>query len=205
MRHSSLPRRVCALLALLLAGASIATACGSSSSSSVQQIDTTTTTGAASSGDAPTTTTTETPAGAGTQLYVYTPVVGDCIDRRSMMNGVMTTNGVAPTADGSLHTSGQIILRLDCERPHQYEVILDDTTEVAKAKPQSPEAYGELAKRICPAAFPTYIGRSYQDSKLEFGWIAPTDEQRARGLDFLGCTAFDPKGRLTGSVRGADR
>lgn len=196
--------RTIALSALLVLTPALLGACGSSTSASVRQLDAPTTT-VPTDGAPTTTTTTEPEAGLGSQYYVYTPVVGDCIDRRAVVGGVMTNKGSATTADASLRAEGQVIVRFDCFRPHEYEVILFDTSEVNRVKPQTPDAYADLAKRICPAAFPAYIGRNYQDSSLEFGWIAPTDEQRSRGIEFLGCTVFDPKGRLVDSVRGANR
>jgi hypothetical protein len=40
---------------------------------------------------------------------------------------------------------------------------------------------------------------------LEVGWVLPTEEQRNRGVQVIGCTAFDPKGKLTGSVKDSKR
>ena len=179
-------------------------ACGTSTSATVEKIDPTTTTTSASEGQA-TTTTVEPEAGVGTLLYLYTPVVGDCIDHRTMIDGRASTTRTTPDQNASLRESGQVIVRLDCELPHQYEVISVDTAEAAKAPPQSAEAFNELAKRVCPAQFGTAVGRPYQDSELEFGWIAPTADQQAKGIAFLGCLAFDPKGKLTASVRGSGR
>jgi hypothetical protein len=122
-----------------------------------------------------------------------------------MIDGRASTTRTTPDQNATLRASGQVIVRLDCERPHQYEVIFVDTSEVAKAPPQTPEAFNDLAKRVCPAQFATAVGRAYQDSELEFGWITPTNDQQARGIKFLGCLAFDPKGKLTASVRDSGR
>lgn len=183
----------------------VTVACGTSTSARVTKIDPTTTTTAAPDGAPQTTTTLEPEAGVGTMLYLYTPVVGDCIDHRTMIDGRASTTRSTPDQNATLRAPGQVILRLDCDRPHQYEVIGIDTTEVANAPPQSPEAYNELARRLCPAKFREYIGRSYQDSALEFGWITPTVDQQAQGIVFLGCLAFDPKDKLVTVVRGSDR
>jgi hypothetical protein len=183
----------------------LAVSCGTSTSATVEKIDPTTTTSAAASEGQATTTTVEPEAGVGALLYVYTPVVGDCIDHRTMIDGRASTTRTTPEQNASLRAGDQVIVRLDCELPHQYEVISVDMTEVAKAPPQSAEAYNELAKRICPAQFGTAVGRPYQDSVLEFGWIAPTGDQQDKGIAFLGCLAFDPKGKLTASVRGSGR
>jgi hypothetical protein len=190
-----------ALLALLL----LATACGSSTSATVKKIDPTTTTTTVAPSENSTTTTLEPEAGVGKLLYLYTPVIGDCIDHRTMTDGRASTTRSTPDQNATLRASGQVIVRLDCERPHQYEVIFVDTMDVAKSPPQSSEAFNELAKQVCPAQFSTAVGRPYQDSELEFGWITPTNDQQAQGIEFLGCLAFNPKGKLTESVRGSGR
>ncbi len=187
------------LFALVTAG------CGNSTSASVRKIDPTTTTTAAAPDTPQTTTTLEPEAGVGTMLYVYTPVVGDCIDHRTMINGKASTTRATPDPNASLRASGQVIVRLPCDLPHQYEVIWVDSTDIAKSPPQSPDAFGELAKRVCPEQFATSIGRAYQDSALDYGWIAPTGDQQALGIAFLGCLAFDPKGKLTSTVRDSNR
>jgi hypothetical protein len=204
MRRSATPSSLAPLAIVSLALLLLATACGSSTSATVKKIDPTTTTTLAPSQNS-TTTTLEPEAGVGTLLYLYTPVVGDCIDHRTMTDGRANTTRSTPDQNATLRATGQVIVRLDCERPHQYEVIFVDTEDVAKSPPQSPEAFNELAKLVCPAQFSTTVGRPYQDSELEFGWIAPTNDQQAQGIRFLGCLAFNPKGKLTESVRGSGR
>ena len=206
MRRRGTPRIVARFAgAPVLVGLLLLASCGTSTSATVEKIDPTTTTTAAPSGGQATTTTLAPEAGVGTLLYIYTPVVGDCIDHRTMIDGRASTTRSTPDQNASLRATGQVIVRLDCELPHQYEVISVDTTEVTKAPPQSAEAFNDLAKRVCPAQFGAAVGRPYQDSELEFGWIMPTGDQQARGIEFLGCLAFDPKGKLTASVRGSRR
>jgi hypothetical protein len=183
----------------------IAGGCGSSTSSSVTKIDATTTT-TTPTNDAPSTTTTLEPeAGRGTQFYLYTPVVGDCFDRRTIIDGKAVTGRTNPAADASLGQRDQVIIRLDCEVPHQYEVAHVDTATVSATPPQSGAAFEDLAKRICPEHFASYVGRPYQDSALEVGWFLPTPDQQAQGIEFLGCLVFNPRGKLTDTVRNSDR
>lgn len=198
-------RRLPVLMAILgLAIATIGAACGSSTSATVTKIDPTSSTTTTAPETPQTTTTLEPEAGVGTILYVYTPVVGDCIDHRTMIDGRASTTRSTPDQNASLRAVGQVIVRLPCDLPHQYEVIAVDTTEAA-ATPQNPEALEALAKRICPEQFAAAIGRAYQDSSLEFAWITPTADQQAVGIRFLGCLAFDPRAKLTAGVRGTDR
>jgi len=192
-------------VAILSACALALVACGSSTSATVSTIDPTTTTTAEAPDTPQTTTTLEPEAGVGTLLYVYTPVVGDCIDHRTMSDGRASTTRSTPDQNATLRASGQVIVRLPCDLPHQYEVLWVDTTEVTRTPPASPEAFAELARRVCPEQFASSIGRSYQDSSLEYAWISPTADQQAQGIEFLGCLAFDPKTKLTGPVRDSNR
>lgn len=197
--------RVAACLGIAIIGAALLGGCGSSTTSTVTKIDPTTTTTAAPDDTPSTTTTLEPEAGAGTQFYLYTPVTGDCIDRRTIIDGRASTNRATPETDASLKAPAQVIVRFACDRPHQYEVIHTEMSSVAASPPQDQGAFVELAKRVCPAKFREYIGRDYQDSELEVGWFFPTPDQQAQRIEFLGCLAFDPKGKLTGSVRDSNR
>lgn len=194
-------RRVLALVTLAVVATVAVTACSTTSGGTPVTLSTTTTAGA----DGPTTTTTAEPAAdAGTQLFVYAPVEGDCIDVRTTTDdgGAATTPG-RPDEDATPRGEQQLVLRLDCQLPHQYEVIA--VVEADPASEATDEALTAEAKRLCPSAFEPYIGTPYQASGLEVGWSLPTGEQQARGSRQIGCVAFDPEGKLTESVRGTGR
>ncbi|MEJ6510790.1 MAG: septum formation family protein [Actinomycetota bacterium] len=196
------PHRRIATLAALVVITSIALgACSSSSKGSSASSSSSTTTTAA---PGPTTTTTLEPeAGVGRISFVYGPVVGDCIDLRSMATGKAVTTRALPTADSTMKSDKDVMLRLNCDLPHQYEVIAVPNAGLASTPTN--EQFTVAAKKLCPAAFKTYIGIPYPSSSLEVGWVLPTEEQRNRGVQTIGCTAFDPKGKLTGSVRDSKR
>ena len=196
------PHRRIATLAALVVITSIALgACSSSSKGSSASSSSSTTTTAA---PGPTTTTTLEPeAGVGRISFVYGPVVGDCIDLRSVATGKAVTTRALPTADATMKSDKDVMLRLNCDLPHQYEVIAVPNAGLASAPTN--EQFTVAAKKLCPAAFKTYIGIPYPSSSLEVGWVLPTEEQRNRGVQTIGCTAFDPKGKLTGSVRDSKR
>ena len=198
------PHRRIATLAALVVITSIALgACSSSSKSSSLSSSSSTTTTAA---PGPTTTTTLEPeAGVGRISFVYGPVVGDCIDLRSVATGKAVTTRALPTADATMKSDKDVMLRLSCALPHQYEVIAVPNAGLASTPTPTNEQFTVAAKKLCPAAFKTYIGIPYPSSSLEFGWVLPTEEQRNRGVQTIGCTAFDPKGKLTGSVRDSKR
>jgi hypothetical protein len=115
------------------------------------------------------------------------------------------TTRATPTADASLKTDKDVILKLPCDLPHQYEVTAEVSAGLPAPPPPTTEQVAFMAKKLCPAAFATYLGVPYPQSSLEVGWILPTDDQRNRGNQSIGCLVFDPKGKLTGSVKGSKR
>ncbi|HEY6531726.1 MAG TPA: hypothetical protein VIY72_05445 [Acidimicrobiales bacterium] len=152
-----------------------------------------------------TTTTSEPAAGVGKEFFVYAPVEGDCIDLRATGPDGATTTRAVPEEDATIRGTNQLILRLDCGLPHQYEVIAVVGPDLPKTPTPDDVALVSAAKQLCPPVFATYVGTPYQDSELEVGWILPTGEQRRRGVLQIGCLAFDPEGKLIGSVRGSGR
>lgn len=189
------------LLAAVLAGMLLG-ACSTTSGGTPVTLSTTTTAGAADPG--PTTSTTAEPAAAaGKQLFVYAPQEGDCIDLRATGDQGASTTRALPDANATPHDPKELILRLDCNLPHQYEVIGVVSPSLA-GTPDEPTLIA-AAKQLCPPVFAGYVGRPYQDSSLEVGWVLPSEEQRARKVQQIGCLAFDPKGKLVGSVRGSAR
>jgi hypothetical protein len=147
-----------------------------------------------------TTTTTEAPIEAGQVLYVYRPGVGDCFDRRRL----------EPDQGGE-----RIVLLLDCSLPHMSEVfsvvtVTEDDLNRAADIPGSvypgEDALIDVAKRRCTQPFGDFVGRPYELSELELGWVVPTPEQWDNGYRLIGCTVYDANGeRLVGSQAGTDR
>ena len=197
------PRLRLSLAAFVIVIAVALASCSSSSKSS-----TTATTAACTTTTTPgptTTTTLEPEAGVGRISFVYGPVVGDCIDLRSVATGKAVTTRATPAVDATMKSDKDVMLRLNCDLPHQYEVTGTPEAGLAPTPAPTTEQFTVAAKKLCPAAFKTYVGIPYPSSSLEVGWILPTDEQRARGVQVIGCTAFDPKGKLTGSVKDSKR
>jgi hypothetical protein len=195
--------RIAALAALVVIASIALGACSSSSKSSSATASTSSTTTAA---PGPTTTTTLEPeAGVGRISFVYGPIVGDCIDLRSVATGKAVTTRALPGADATMKSDKDVMLRLNCDLPHQYEVIAVPNAGLAPTPTPTNEQFTVAAKKLCPAAFKTYIGIPYPSSSLEVGWVLPTEEQRNRGVQTIGCTAFDLKGKLSGSVQDSKR
>jgi hypothetical protein len=191
------------IIGLALVGGTFAlAACSSSSKSSTSITVPTTTTSTTPSGPP---TTLEPEAGVGRTYFSYTPVQGDCIDLRSVATGKAVTTRATPGVDGSIKSDKDVIVKLACDLPHQYEVIAAVNAGLPSPAPPTNDQLTAVAKKVCPAAFTTWIGIPYPQSSLEVGWILPTDDQRNRGFQSIGCTAFDPKGKLITSVRDSKR
>lgn len=180
-------RRALAGLAVVLATAGSAVGCTSGHDGSSA---TTVTTSVPE-----TTTTTEPPLEAGRQVFVFTPAVGQCFDRRSLDERPAT---------GPQQTD--IVLVLDCSLPHQNEVF-----DVLKM-PDNPRDYpGEtamkdFARSNCTTNFMSYVGRPYEVSALEVGYYLPSSNEWDQGARTLGCYVYDVTGdKLVGSVQGSAR
>lgn len=146
-----------------------------------------------------TTSTTEAPVEAGEAVYVYTPSQGDCFDRRRLQ----------PDEGGPM-----VILLLDCELPHSFEVFgvfeFDDRVllPTSGASPGFPgqDALAADARLRCPPLFAQWVGMPYEVSQLEMSWIVPDSDSWANGNRVIGCTIFDPfTERLTGTTRDSQR
>lgn len=121
-------------------------------------------------GTVPGTTTTEAPLEAGKQIFVYTPEVGDCFDRREI------------TSQAGGRTD--VVLVLDCGLPHQFEVfaVLEYPVDpVALADPNTKtwpgdEAVRKWAKEECPRRVRDYVGVEYELSRFEVTFDVPTEK-----------------------------
>lgn len=142
-----------------------------------------------------TTTTTEPPLEAGRQVFVYTPAIGDCFDRRQLEERPAT---------GPQQTD--IVLVLDCSLPHENEVF--DVLEVPDAPrdyPGEPELQ-DFARSRCATGFGDYVGQAYEVSELEVGYYLPSSNEWSSGARRLGCYVYDVDGaRLVGSMQGSGR
>lgn len=173
-----------ALLALVVLGAA---AC---SGDDEAPPDTTTTTVES------TTTTVEPALEEGRQVdpLYYVPTVGDCFDRRQV-----------PGADNK---QVDVILRLDCQLPHQFEVYATvefPLPEDGDTTWPGDDPLRELARARCAKPFDDYVGMPYETSQLEIGYLLPPEDNFAVN-QVIGCYLFDPvPDRSAGSAQGAAR
>jgi len=146
----------------------------------------------------PTTTTTEPPLDAGTVVSSYTPGAGDCFDRRRL----------EPEQGGN-----RVVLLLDCDTPHTFEVIgvftVDEATVATTADLTAYPGLDALtneARRQCPPLFADWVGTPYELSELELSWVLPEAASWAAGSRIIGCTVWDPTAeRMAGSTRNSQR
>jgi hypothetical protein len=153
-----------------------------------------------------TTTTTEPPLDAGRQLepLYFVPSVGDCFDRRKV-----------PGADNK---QVDVILALDCQLPHQYEIfgtIEYPLPEDGDTTWPGDEAVRNYARAHCPELFEDYVGKPYETSVLEIGHLLPP-EKNFYANQVIGCYVYDPtqdhvvegravQGRTAGTAQGTAR
>jgi hypothetical protein len=177
------------LYVLLLVAGVLAAATGCSGSTGASSATTVTT------AVPETTTTTEPPLEAGRQVFVYTPAVGQCFDRRRLEE--RPENGPQQT---------DIVLLLDCALPHENEVFAVLDLPGAGRDYPGETAMRDFARANCTTTFLDYVGKAYEVSDLEVGYYLPSSTEWGQGAHKLGCYVFDVGGdKLEGSVRGTGR
>jgi hypothetical protein len=147
-------------------------------------------TAAATTTAAPTTTTTEAPLSAGQQVSFYTPVVGNCYDKR--------TAGT-PSAPAIVH------LLLPCALPHQYEVYA--ALDYPGADFPGTNVLEAYARQNCVGHYGAYVGRSYETSVYDLAYELPTAQDWGIGIrHVIGCLVVSADtDRHAGSVRGSGK
>ncbi len=125
------------------------------------------------------------PEGGTDDVDVFSVSVGDCI------------NDFGTSEVSSVEA-------IDCAQPHDYEVYAEVTIP-GDAFPGE-EAVTTAANDECVAAFDAFVGLSYQESLLDFSYLAPTEESwQLNGDRLITCLIVDPAGQTSGSLAGAAR
>jgi hypothetical protein len=178
--HHGQRARTVALVLSLAVAAGLAAGCAGKDTN-----QTSTTTGAPPPTE--TTTTTEAPLDAGKQMFVYVPSTGDCFDKRKV--------------PGQGNKQTEIVLKLDCTLPHQYEVfgvvdyVLPDPKDTAYP---GDEILRKFAKVECPKLYEAYVGQAYELSKYEIGYVIPPEANWPSNRK-VGCTVVDSTGNRLGA------
>ena len=112
--------------------------------------------------------------------------VGDCFDFKD------------PDAD----EFDQVTAR-PCSEEHEYELFFVGT--MPDGPYPSDAAFDAWVTSACDPAFATYVGRSFESSRLELSWVPPTSEGWAEGDHLVQCLLNDPQQpRLSTSLKGSD-
>ena len=90
-----------------------------------------------------------------------------------------------------------------CSEEHEYEVFFVGTMP-AETFPTD-NGFDTYVTSACEPAFATYVGTSYESSRLELTWVAPTSDGWDSGDHSVQCLLNDPqRPRLTTSLQGSN-
>ena len=91
-----------------------------------------------------------------------------------------------------------------CSEPHEFEVFHEFSIQQTKF-PETVEAMEELTFAACDPVFRTFVGRSFEESRLEYTSLEPTKLSWAEGDRVVQCLVTDPEnGKITGSLAGSN-
>lgn len=94
---------------------------------------------------------------------------------------------------------------LPCSEPHELEVFHEFSIQ-APDFPETQEAMDELTFDQCDPAFRRFVGRSYEESRLDYTSMQPTKRSWANGDRIVHCLVTDPDSpKITGSLAGANQ
>ena len=121
-----------------------------------------------------------------TEVNVFDLRVGDCLD--------------GFTDDAEIST----VRAVPCSEEHTDEVMAAIDLSAEDQFPGA-EAVQERAEEACYEEFERFVGMPWDESQLDFGYLAPTEESWADGDREILCTVGDPNRAVTGTLRDADR
>lgn len=116
---------------------------------------------------------------------VFSIKVGDCLNDASS-SGTVTTAPIVP-----------------CSRPHDSEAY--KSIKLANGSFPGETAVKSQADQGCAAAFPGFIGVSYDDSNLKISYYFPTSDSWKNGDREILCTVYDDGVKTTGTLKDAAR
>lgn len=116
---------------------------------------------------------------------VFSIKVGDCLNDAAA-SGTVTTAPIVP-----------------CSKPHDSEAYKSITLKNGDFP--GADAIKTQAEQGCAAAFPDFVGISYDDSKLSISYYFPTSDSWANGDREILCTVYDDGVKTTGTLKDAKR
>jgi hypothetical protein len=105
--------------------------------------------------------------------------------------------------DGEAGPSVESAQLIPCDRPHDEEVI--GLRDLPAGPWPGEKTVDRWADEACVPVFRSYVGIPVDRSRLGLGWYAPVKEGWEDGDNQVVCVAYNPDGKLTGTVRGSRR
>jgi hypothetical protein len=121
-----------------------------------------------------------------TEVNVFDLRVGDCLD------------GFADDTEIST------VRAMQCSEEHTDEIMAAIDLSAEDEFPGA-ETVQERAEEDCHEQFERFVGVPWDESQLDFGFLAPTEQSWADGDREILCTVGDPNQAVTGTLRDADR
>jgi hypothetical protein len=127
-----------------------------------------------------------TPTAENDNADVFSIKVGDCLNDAAA-TGTVTTTPIVP-----------------CSKPHDSEAY--KSIRLADGAFPGEAAIQTQAQEGCAAAFPKFVGISYDDSQLKISYYFPTsDSWTQKGDREILCTVYDDGAKTTGTLKNAKR
>ncbi len=118
---------------------------------------------------------------------VWTLEVGDCFDD---WEGATISTESQEVSDVPI---------VDCAEPHDNEIY--SKQDLPDGSYPGDAAMEQTVIEVCYDGFESFVGRSYEESSLDFGWLFPTSESWAEGDREVVCFVYDFElAKLTGSM-----
>jgi Septum formation len=96
------------------------------------------------------------------------------------------------------------VTALPCSSEHEYETFF--VGAMAEGAFPTDDAFIEWIDGNCVPAFNAYVGRTYEESELDFTWLQPTGDAWNDGDRSMQCVLYHPRiHRLTESLAGSER
>lgn len=116
----------------------------------------------------------------------------------------VSTIGVGACIDEPDATSTiEDVTRVPCADPHDLEVY--HAFDLEGDSYPSDDVVDAAAADECLASFNTFVGIDYADSALDVTYMSPVVSGWAQGDREVLCMLYEPDGKLTGTMQGANR
>ena len=135
-------------------------------------------------------------------LVLVGPVAGWYFDRRADRRPARSTSRATssarrPAGRGLFRRQGSVRRRVEdvkavpCTTEHEFEALLHR----GDGRGQLPDRrrVRDYVTQNCNPAFGAYIGKAYDDSDLDYNWLAPTDDAWRSGDRTVQCAAYHPQ------------